>query len=289
MNQTQQTSIYAFADACSVFDQRHPEWHEVFVRIWKTINLAFSRRMSTSADIEKFVYFQGNLVAEDFMELFLLAANGYGYGAMKLLRSMYEHTVVLKYLHDHPEELDAFFDYDRVQQHKLMQPIFDTFGEDALPRSTVEETKQRYEEVKDRFMVKTCNVEGCTCTHTRINHTWSKLDFVAMAKKTGDIGKLIVPAYFDPLRHAHSTYRAVRERLEEVDGHIGFSRESPPEEADKALMAAQNCLLVALQVQKERFNIPGLEEAFQTGIQDWARIWAPESRDGTEGDADRKS
>jgi hypothetical protein len=42
--------------------------------------------------IDKFVYFYGNLVAEDFMEIFLMAANGYGYGAMKLLRSMYEHT-----------------------------------------------------------------------------------------------------------------------------------------------------------------------------------------------------
>jgi hypothetical protein len=74
-------------------------------RLWDAMNLAFSRKQVMDTQIEKFVYFYGNLVAEDFMEIFLMAANGYGYGAMKLLRSMYEHIVTLRYLHDHPDEL----------------------------------------------------------------------------------------------------------------------------------------------------------------------------------------
>ena len=94
--------------------------------MWGLINLAFTRKQVMDHPIDKFVYFYGNLVAEDFMELFLMAAHGYGYGAMKLLRSMYEHTITLKYLHDHPDELQAFVDFDRVQQHRLMKPIFDT-------------------------------------------------------------------------------------------------------------------------------------------------------------------
>jgi hypothetical protein len=61
------------------------------------------------------------------------------------------------------------------------------------------------------------------------------------------------------------------------DGHLGFSRESQPEEADEALMTAHNCLLVALDVQKERFNIPGLKEALSNAVIDWAMIWSPES------------
>jgi hypothetical protein len=107
--------VYGFPDAWADFDRRHPEWSVVFSRLGEVINMAFSRRQIMDTKIEKFVYFYGNLVAEDFMELFLMAANGYGYGAMKLLRSMYEHTVTLKYLHDHPDEFEAFFDFDRVQ------------------------------------------------------------------------------------------------------------------------------------------------------------------------------
>jgi hypothetical protein len=123
--------------------------------------------------LDKFVYFYGNLVAEEFLELFLMAVNGYGFGAMKLLRSMYEHTVTLKYLHEHLDELQAFFDFDRVQQYKLTQQIIETFGEDALPPETVATTEREYAEVKDKFMVKSCKSK--TCSEQRVGHTWSKL------------------------------------------------------------------------------------------------------------------
>ena len=59
------------------------------------------------------MYFYGNPAAKDFMELFLMAANGYGYEAMKLLRSMYE------------------------RRYKLMNRSSNTFGETALPAALV--------------------------------------------------------------------------------------------------------------------------------------------------------
>jgi hypothetical protein len=118
-----------------------------------------------------------------------------------------------------------------------------------------------------------------------VNHTWSKLHFAAMAKKAGAIGTLIVPGYFIPLRHAHSTYRAMTERLVKGDGYIGFQRESQPEEADQALMTAHNCLLVALEVQDERFKIEGLQAAIQDAIRDWALIRSPESLPRMEAEA----
>lgn len=243
-------------------------------RLEEVINLALTRTQAQTP-LEKFVYFYGNLVAEDFMELFLMAVNGYGFGAMKLLRSMYEHTVTLKYLHDYPDELQAFFNFDRVQQYKLTKPIIDTFGQDALPFETVAAAERDYLEVKDDFMVKSCKSK--TCSEKRVGHTWSKLDFVSIAKKAGSIGSLIVPNYFVPLRHAHSTFRAMTDRLEMVDGQMVFRRESQPTEADGALMAGHNCLLLALDVQKEQFKVPGLEEAIQRSLGDWALVWSPES------------
>ena len=244
-------------------------------RLWVVINMAFSRTQVMDTTIDKFVYFYGNLVAEDFMELFLMAVNGCGYGAMKLLRPTYEHTVTLRYLHEHPDDLRAFFDFDRVQQYKLMRPIIETFGEGVLPSDIVKDTERRYAEVKDKFMVKSCKSK--TCDEKRLGHTWSKLDFVSMAKMTGAIGSLIVPGYFMPLRHAHSTLRAMMDRLERKDEQVGFQRESQPDEADQALMTAHNCLLVALEIQDERFKIPSLKSAVQGCIRDWALIWSPES------------
>ena len=47
-------------------------------------------------------------------------------------------------------------------------------------------------------MVKSCKSK--ICDEKRIGHTWSKLDFVSMAKKTGAIGSVVVPGYSVPLR-----------------------------------------------------------------------------------------
>ena len=66
------------------------------------------------------------------------------------------------------------------------------------------------------------------------------------------------------------------ERLEMGDGQMGFRRESQPKEADEALMTGHNCLLLALEVQKERFNVPGLAEAIQNCVRDWTLVWSPE-------------
>jgi hypothetical protein len=275
MSQTAPSSLYGFADAATAFDQRHPQWTAAMTRLGETINLAFTRTQVMTTSIDKFVHFYGNLVAEDFMELFLMAVNGYGFAAMKLLRSMYEHAVTLKYLHQHPDELQAFFDFDGVQQYKLAKQIMDTFGEGALPPETVATTERKYEEVKKQFMVKSCKSKACS--EQRVSVSWSKLDFVSMAKRAGEIGSLIVPGYFEPLRHSHSTFRAMVERLNMDGNQMGFQKESQPEKADQALMTAHNCLLVALEVQKERFDIPGLDEALQRSVRDWALVWSPES------------
>src|SRR6476620_5038291 len=72
-NMKDQTNLYGFPDAATAFDQRHPQLSVVMTRLWQTINLAFTRRQTMHTPIDKFVYFYGNLVAEDFMELFLMA------------------------------------------------------------------------------------------------------------------------------------------------------------------------------------------------------------------------
>ena len=273
-------SFYGFPEEATNFERRHPLWQERMTRLTHAINSAFTRtQMMTSAE-DKFVYFYGTLVAEDFMEIFLVAVNGYGIAAMKLVRSMYEHTVTLRYLHDHPNEVGAFIDYDHVQQYKLMKPIMETFGKDVLPAETVADVERRYGEVRDKFMVKSCD-----CGAMRVNHTWSKLDFVSMAKKSGALGTLIVPGYFWPLRHGHSTFRAITDRMQTVDGRMEFKRESQPVLADQALGLAHNCILVVLEIQNERFKVEGLGAEIQACVRDWVETWAPNSTLLKEGDS----
>jgi len=266
--------FYGFHDECKKFEQRHPLWQEIMLNIEQALNVAFTREHITNGPEDKFVYFFGRLCVEDFMEISLVCHHGYGAAASKLVRSMYEHAVTLHYLHQHPEEAKTFMNYHRIQQDKLLNRLIETFGSTILPADQIAETRRKAAEVKEDFMTPVCDHPDAK---KRLRHSWNKLDFVAMAQKTGALGTLIVPGYYLPLRHAHATFGGLSERLEIVDDRMGISPDSQPELADQSLMTAHNCLLVALEVQKDYFKIEELSEPLQVCLKDWVRVWSPES------------
>lgn len=240
----------------------------------RALNLAFTRVQVMEGAVDKFVYFFGRIVIEDFMEIALVCHHGYGVAASKLVRSMYEFTVTLRHLHEHPDEADTFLAYHLVQQDKLTSRLIETFGESILPAELIVEIRRKAAEVKEDFMIPVCDHPG---SKMRLNHTWNKLDFVAMAKKAGEIGKLVVPGYYLPLRHAHPTFGGLTERLEIVDEQMSLKGDAQPEIADRSLMTAHNCILDALKVQSEHFKIEGLEDAIQVCYRDFVRVWSPDS------------
>jgi hypothetical protein len=266
--------FYGFPDECRKFEERHPLWNEMMGNLVRALDLSFKRVQVMQNLADKFVYFFGRVILEDFMEIALVSHHGYGVAASKLVRSMYEFTVTLHYLHEQPEEAETFLHYHLIQQNKLTSRLLETFGESILPAELVREIREKAAEVKEDFMIPICDHPG---TKMRLNHTWNKLDFVAMAKKAGEIGKLVVPGYYFPLRHAHPTFGGLTERLEIVEGTMSLKGDAQPEIVDRSLMTAHNCILDALQVQSEHFKIDGLAGAVQVCYRDFVRVWAPDS------------
>ncbi|MGO9125003.1 MAG: DUF5677 domain-containing protein [Terriglobales bacterium] len=266
--------IYGFPDECKKFDERNPEFYPGLARLVDALNLAFTRIHDNPNVTDRFIYLFGRMCVEDFMEIVLVSMHGYGAAAMKLLRSMYEHTVTLRYLFEHPDGINTFMDYYHVQQDKLMRPMLETFGQGILAAETIAEVKRKAQAVKDKFMVIDC----VKCGTKRLNHTWSKLDFVSMAKQAGEIGGLIVPGYFLPLRQAHSTFGGLTDRLEVVSNVMGFRQESEEKMVDTSLMTAHHCILNVIEIQAQHFKIGGLPEAWQSCSEDFLRIWAPDSK-----------
>ena len=271
---TNDLAFYGFPDECKKFQERHPVWGEMMENLDKAANVAFTRVQVMDGAADKLVYFFGRIVLEDFLEISLVCHHGYGVAASKLLRSMYEYAVTLHYLHDHPDEAEAFMAYHFVQQDKLASRMIETFGENVLPAAQIAETRRKAAEVKQDFMIPDCEHEGAKM---RLNHTWNRLDFVAMAKKTGELGTLVVPGYYMPMRHTHPTFGGLTERLEVVEGRMGLNAEAQPEIADTSLRTAHNCLLNTLEVQALHFKIQGLEEAMQVCFLDFYRMWSPDS------------
>ena len=136
-----------------------------------------------------------------------------------------------------------------------------------------------YREVRDRFMV-----TACDCGKKQLNYTWSKMDFVSMARTVESLGQFIVPAYYVPTQQAHSTVRAVLSRLEEgKDNGIVFGGGAQRNEADNALRLGHLLVLSVLDLQKEHFKLEGLQEAFQQCIADCNDIWLRKSSDNKTG------
>jgi len=273
---TSQKFSCGFPEEWQDFEKRHRLFLERFPNLVAALNTAFIRRATLSEHIDKFIFLYGRLCCEDFFEVGLCCGNGYGAAAMKLVRSLYERAITLRYLHLHPKDLTDFWDYHHVALYKLMVPVDETLGTKAIPGAMRAKLTGDFERVKERFMVTACE----KCGTKRLNHTWSKLDFVSMSKKTGTIGRLIVPGYYLPLRHAHATVSALLSRLEdsEVEG-ISFAPTAQRKEADDALMSAQNIIIDVLNVQDERFKIPGLKEQIQRVGDDFMEMYAKPAKD----------
>jgi len=57
---------------------------------------------------ERITFFLGRMVVDDFGEILMLSGNGYGFGAYKIVRGMYERVVTAMYIAKDPAEARKF-------------------------------------------------------------------------------------------------------------------------------------------------------------------------------------
>jgi hypothetical protein len=264
----QEEAVFGFSEEWEDFRKRHTFFLERFHHINDLIELTFTRVMQESELIERFVMLYGRLCVEDFFEIMLCCANGYGYGGLKLLRGFYEKAVTLEYLNDNPNELNSFLDYRFVSEHKILQSVNEVFGPNQLPPVYEEEVKRNFARVKDQYLITSCP----KCATKRVNISWTKLSFPAMAQRTRVLGKLVHSAYYIPMRHTHSTGSSLIERLHTDQGIFGFNPGPQRHQADSALLEAHTIILEVLLVQQKRFNLEGFLERFDKCVEDWKEI-----------------
>jgi hypothetical protein len=265
---------FGIPESWAAFGKLYPEFLKRFENLKRALDVAFTRDLTTSEPVDRVVLFLGRLCVEDFFEILLLVGNGYGDGALKILRGMYERVVTARYLDMHPDMTSQFLDFHWVQQHKVTNAIRRIYGEKALPSERVEEVESNYQRVKDGFQVELCE----QCGRRGLGYTWSSLDFVSMAHATGSTGRLIALGYYLPMRESHSTAGAILHRLQaEADGRVVFDGGPQWKEADAALSTAHNLLLNILDLHKEHFNLQGLEQPLAVCLADFGEVWKPSS------------
>jgi Family of unknown function (DUF5677) len=254
------------------FDRRNPEFVNRLGNLLNAIQTAFAD-LTLQDPIDKVLFHLNRLCAEDFSEILLLCGNGYGIGAEKLLRGMYERAVTAIYLHDNPAEVDNFLEYAKISAYKLMNATIETLG-DPFPPEQKQKIKTEFDEAKPRFMIKSCS----ECGEKRLNHTWTKLDVVSMAKHSGALAKLLVPAYYMGVRESHSSINAIFSRLDAGAAYSGegliFDGSSQRKRSDSALLTAHKILLMVLDLHKNHFHLDTLEQLLLVCCEDIFVIWS---------------
>lgn len=260
------------------FEKRHRSFFESYSHIQEAQNSAFIRPLQNPTHRDLVVFYTGRLAVEDFQEILLLAGNGSGSAALKILRGMYERLVHGRYLSEAPDsEVENFYSWHYVQKRKLIKELTETMGEGFFEElgyaDQVKEIEAGYALVRDNFLVNHCE----HCKKKRVNFTWSKKSLLEMAASSGQgIRGVTFAAYYIPLEHTHSSIAAILHRLDEAeDGSITFKDEVQHPEADLALQYGFLLLLNIFDLQREYFQRNELEKPLEKCFAAYREIYLP--------------
>ncbi|MCX6599260.1 MAG: DUF5677 domain-containing protein [Acidobacteria bacterium] len=146
----------------------------------------------------------------DLDDIMLLCSHDRHWGALKLLRVLFERTTTLKYIAQNPSEARAFIDFDAMDWKPILSGIEERFGIKAKPE-TLERINEAVRDLREKF-----RQEPCTACGMRKQMSWTPRSSQELAKKVG-LEHLHFEAFLLPSKFIHPTYFGTRQ----------ISRESP--------------------------------------------------------------
>lgn len=251
--------VFGVSEEWAEFENRNPVFLETFPNLQRLMMAVFIRTVSTSARADDMVFFLGNLCREDFMEIMVLAGNGYGFGALRLLRGMYERAVNALYISQNPDKAEDFYQFGWIHIYKTLETLRRTGGVTHLPGEIIAEAEATHERFKR---------EG------RREDSWSApLDFVSMALSVGSLGKMVVDAYVIPNQLVHSSIQGIVGRLTITEQGLSFDGGPQRERSDEALRNAHLVLLSVIHLQITHFGLKEADSLFELCMADFQRAW----------------
>jgi hypothetical protein len=126
------------------------------------------------------------------------------HGALKILRSLYERTVTLKYIAANPSEAEKFMDFDAIDWDQVLVEIEKLTGF-GLTEPSRTNLKKRTEKARQEFKQAPCPQCGM-----RKQTSWTKLTAKDMASRV-DMGHMHLLTFVMPSKLIHPTAWGMRE------------------------------------------------------------------------------
>ena len=258
-------------DAWQSFERDFPVFIEKSALLFQTFNKVFHRKIEHSAPkVDKVVFHLGLLCREDFKEILLLCANGYGMGGLKILRGLYERAVTADYLSTHPDEADNFLDYFYIHRRKENNHLKNIYGRDYFSRDEADYIEQEYQRVKDKFQETLCK----KCGTTKPQMSWTRLDTASMAKAADSaLDGWYYDCYFLPTLQAHTTMPGILSRLKPIEEKgLSFSSKAQGDEVKNVIIRSHVIMLNILDSQNEHFSLQLYDELWERA-KDFDEAW----------------
>jgi len=278
--------------------------HEAFIResaeIYKLLHKTFIRQLVPPSDeqikrlehlsnsdpsviqfedkvmADRTIFYLGRVAADDFGELVTLSGNGWGFGAFKILRGMFERIVTAAFIAKFPSKARAFIEGEAIEKWKLWRRAVEVVP-DLESRYSSEEIRtleRRYKEAQAKRSLSYCK----TCKQPKTQEAWTRVDLASMAK-TADVGlaELYGSCYLEPTFHSHPTSLGLERRLRPSECGGFTYRDSSPQEATRAVLLGHNLVLRLLALQNNYFRL-GLDEEVNSRFSAFAKVWDKQDR-----------
>lgn len=255
--------------ASNAFWERNPKAFPAFVRLLELTNKTFGREYKLRNRVDDICFNLGETCRTDFLEVLFLAVNGYGIGAQKLLRGLFERALALEYIRTRPDKAERFVRYAAIQEYKASRAAAEVVGEEQFdaampPENSLAEQKKRYDRFKSDFEQTDCK----TCNTKRIAISWD-IDVKSMVNKVGPpFDMLYFACYAMANLHVHATLASAFQ-----DEAVGETPEQRSiRDAEFAVMNAILAFLAVLQSQNNLFQL-GLQQDIQACYDDLEDVW----------------
>lgn len=275
------TFEFGETEASNAFWDRNPKALPAFMRLLDLTNKAFGRPYQIRSRVEDICFHLGETCRTDFLEILFLAVNGYGIGAQKLLRGLFERALALEYIRQNPDKAERFVRFAAIQEYKASKAAVEVVGVEqfnaAMPsENRFEEQENRYQEIRGEFEQTDCK----KCKIKRVAISWD-VDVKTMVDRVGEpFGVLYFGCYVLANLHVHATLASAFQR----DSNDGTSEQRNIDEAEFSVINAILTFLAVIQSQDHLFKL-GLDDEIGVCRRDVDEVW----RDRPHGPGSRKS
>lgn len=219
---------------------------------------------------KRVIWLLGASCLREFEELMLLAGNGFGTGATKLMRSFYERTVTMTYLATEmgAKEIQKFIDYSAIHWHQMLVE-----AEEIHPQFTLPDEKRQ--KIVDAYKTALTNFkdEKCPSCKRRPQMSWTKVSMKDLASKVSEnIRRFCFNAYLTPTFHLHTTHWGILSQCEKSEGGtLHFSGGKIQEEAAQETFEQSYVLLLQVMDVLDHYFELGVSEQIKQHGQEWLK------------------